>query len=149
MKSALALLVSTFAVAHLAAARPSNVEYRVSAANAPAKMEAVVYTESPTYPAEAQTRHWAGNGRFALTIRPDGSVDSVKVLKSTGHSLLDEAAITALRRWRFRPGSIKLVRVPLVYWDRPIQQFNDHYTPELYGDCEQLIIRATDPPRSK
>jgi hypothetical protein len=37
----------------------------------------------------------------------------VKVLKSTGHGILDQAAIAALRQWRFRVHRGDLVRIPI------------------------------------
>lgn len=43
------------------------------------------------------------NPRFQLTIRRDGSVASVKVLRSSGHPGIDQAIINALMQARFLP----------------------------------------------
>jgi TonB family C-terminal domain len=137
------------AIIQSVSARPSNVRYRVSAADAAPKLEFVLYAPHADYPIEAQLHHWHGSGRFALAIRPDGRVESVTVLKSTGHAVLDQAAIAAFRQWRFRPGSINLVRVPLEYRTRSIEQFNKHNTPPSYGDCDHLIITAAPQYRTK
>ncbi len=76
----------------------------------------VVYAPRPEYPLAARTRHWTGAGVFACNIRSNGTVASVDVLRSTGHQMLDQAAITALGQWRFQPGDMKLVKVPLSFW---------------------------------
>jgi hypothetical protein len=39
-----------------------------------------------------------------------GTVASVDVLRSTGHQLLDQAAITALQHWRFQPGKMEAIK---------------------------------------
>ena len=75
-----------------------------------------LYAPRPEYPLAARTHHWTGAGIFACNIRPDGTVASVDVLRSTGHEMLDQAAITALRQWRFQPGDMKLVKIPINFW---------------------------------
>jgi outer membrane biosynthesis protein TonB len=42
-----------------------------------------------------------------------GSVAQVTVRKSTGYKTLDAAAVRALKRWRFKPGSWKTLDIPL------------------------------------
>lgn len=76
----------------------------------------VLYGPRPEYPLAARERHWTGAGVFACNIRPDGTVASVNAFQSTGYQMLDQAAITALRQWRFPPGDAKLVKVPLSFW---------------------------------
>ena len=76
----------------------------------------VLYAPRPEYPLAARKRHWTGAGAFACNIRSNGTVASADVLRSTGHQMLDQAAITALRQWRFQPGDMKLVKVPLSFW---------------------------------
>src|SRR5947207_10329273 len=57
----------------------------------------------PKYPAEALNKHLTGRGVFNLKIRPQTyTVTSVSVVQSTGHKILDDAAIKALSRWRGR-----------------------------------------------
>ena len=67
----------------------------------------------PKYPDVARWRRWAGEGIFGCKLRSDGTVSSVEVLKSTGYDVLDQAAIAALRQWRFKLASSHLVRVPI------------------------------------
>jgi TonB family protein len=52
---------------------------------------------------------------FVCKLRPDGTVLSVEVLKSTGYDVLDQAAIAALRRWRFKPRGVHSVGVPIKF----------------------------------
>jgi TonB family protein len=75
-----------------------------------------LYAPRPEYPLAAQKRHWTGHGVFACKIRSDGTVASVDVLRSTGHQMLDQAAITAFRQWRFQPGNMKPVNIPITFW---------------------------------
>jgi TonB family protein len=51
-------------------------------------------------------------GVFLLSVRPDGTVSNVEKLHTTGQAFLDRDVIKAFARWRFRPGSVKEVRVP-------------------------------------
>jgi TonB family protein len=67
----------------------------------------------PEYPFEARS-HWIeGRGLFSLTVRPDGSVASVEVAKSTGHRILDQSGIAAFQQWRFKPGAVTHVKIPM------------------------------------
>src|SRR5206468_3208288 len=84
--------------------------------NATPAKHRVLYAPRPEYPLAARKRHWTGAGLFACNIRSDGTVVSVDVLGSTGHQMLDQAAITALRQWRFQPGDMKLVKIPINFW---------------------------------
>jgi TonB family protein len=58
----------------------------------------------PAYPADVLRDHVEGTVTLYAIIRPDGSVDSVRVLSSLDDRL-DESAVRALSRWHFRPGS--------------------------------------------
>jgi TonB family protein len=54
-------------------------------------------------------------GVFLLSIRSDGTVANVESLQAIGHPGADADVIKALRTWRFRPNSVKEVRVPVQY----------------------------------
>lgn len=84
--------------------------------NATQAKHRALYAPRPEYPLAARTRHWTGAGIFACNIRPDGTVASVDVLRSTGHQILDQAAITAFQQWRFQPGDMKLIKIPIDFW---------------------------------
>jgi len=75
----------------------------------------VLYAPPPQYPLVARARHWTGAGLFACNLRPDGTVVSVDVVRSTGHDVLDDAATSALRRWKFPSGGSHVIRIPLSF----------------------------------
>jgi TonB family protein len=54
-------------------------------------------------------------GVFLLTVRSDGTVAKVETLQSTTHPVLDAQLVAAFMKWRFRPNSVKEVRVPAYY----------------------------------
>jgi TonB family protein len=72
-----------------------------------------IYAARPEYPIEARRLRLTGAGVFAMHVRPDGTVSSVEVLKSTGHAILDQAAIAAFRQWRFHAGTVTKVTTPI------------------------------------
>ena len=57
----------------------------------------------PTYPEEARRRGQQGTVLLQLVVDASGAVRDAGVLHSSGHPLLDDAALEAVRRWRFRP----------------------------------------------
>ena len=79
----------------------------------PREKHKAIYAPPPEYPLGARQRHWTGKGLFLCNLRPDGTVSSVKILQSTGHEILDQAGTSALGRWRFQPGDMNAVKIPL------------------------------------
>lgn len=66
----------------------------------------------PEYPPKLATYGMGGKGVFRLTVnQKTGVVEEVKVIKSTGHALLNEYSAKAFFQWRFRPGSPSQVQV--------------------------------------
>ena len=58
-----------------------------------------------------------GGGVFQLSVRPDGTVSNVEVLRSTGDKRLDEWGMRWAKKWRFRPNSIVQATVATAgYW---------------------------------
>jgi TonB family protein len=100
---------------HDSAGKPSNIFYRVSSPDAPLKLEPVLYASHFEYPLQARKQDLEGNGLFEIHINPDGSVASIKTLRTTGYNVLDAAAISGFRQWRFRPHAIAIVRMPFQY----------------------------------
>ena len=66
----------------------------------------------PRYPAMAQTARIEGTVILEAVIDARGAVASVKVLRSV--SLLDEAAVDAVRQWTFTPTLLNGEAVPIV-----------------------------------
>ena len=59
----------------------------------------------PIYPEAARRLRIEGVVILEIVVKKDGSVGSIKVLRSL-NPLLDQAAIEAARQWRFRPGKV-------------------------------------------
>ena len=57
----------------------------------------------PAYPIEAQMRGQHGQVVVVIHIGENGLAKSVEVLESSGVPALDQAAVTAVRKWRFHP----------------------------------------------
>ena len=73
-----------------------------------------VYAPRPAYPHEARSKHMTGRGIVVLNVDPStGNVTSAQLLKSTGHKILDDSALDAFRQWRFKPGSVHKVKIPI------------------------------------
>jgi TonB family protein len=74
----------------------------------------VLYQPKPDYPIDARERRHGRTGTFLLHFRSNGTVESVEILRSTGHMELDEAAKNALIKWRVRPGPSD-TKVPITF----------------------------------
>jgi periplasmic protein TonB len=57
----------------------------------------------PAYPVEAQMRGEHGEVTLLIHVSEDGVTSGVDVLESSGFDVLDQAAVTAVRKWHFRP----------------------------------------------
>jgi protein TonB len=75
----------------------------------------------PVYPAPSRRAGEQGRVLLRVVVRPDGTAQSVELRQSSGSQRLDEAALEAVRRWRFVParqGSVPIsaaVIVPIVF----------------------------------
>lgn len=58
---------------------------------------------APEYPVAAQKRGLEGKVILKVHVLASGQPDSVTVAKSSGHPLLDEAALKAVTQWAFAP----------------------------------------------
>src|SRR6266481_1876213 len=92
-----------------AAGRPGTMS--ISTAKALA-----TYAPRPEYPYEARSRRITGRGVCVVEINPgSGSVTSASMASSIGNPILDNAALSAFRRWRFKPGSVSKARIPITF----------------------------------
>jgi protein TonB len=57
----------------------------------------------PVYPQEALQARMSGVSMMAFLVGSDGTVRESRLLKSSGHAILDQAAEAALRLCRFKP----------------------------------------------
>ncbi|WP_456386925.1 TonB family protein [Desulfolithobacter sp.] len=73
----------------------------------------------PEYPRLARRRGLEGTVLLEVLVDRDGRVRTIRVHTSSGHSILDRAALKSVRTWRFNPGTIDgqpsdmLVQVPV------------------------------------
>jgi protein TonB len=87
-----------------------------------------VFAPKPDYPKYARARHWVGAGWYVMNVDTDtGLVTSVEIIQSSGHKILDQAAVDAFRRWRFQPGRVGRAKCPVTWTMRvqPKDQFWD------------------------
>jgi protein TonB len=63
----------------------------------------IVSAGSIAYPADAKEKKVEGYVRVAYDVAVDGSVTNVRVVEADPPGVFDEAAIAAVRGWRFHP----------------------------------------------
>jgi TonB family protein len=74
------------------------------------------YAPRPQYLYQARSRHITGTGVCVVEVDPgSGSVTSASMASSIGNPILDNAATSAFRQWRFKPGSVSKVRIPITF----------------------------------
>lgn len=77
------------------------------AASRPTRREpAAISCRTPAYPADARRRHETGVVTLALLIDEEGGVADRRLETSSGSESLDQAALSALSRCRFSPGTV-------------------------------------------
>ena len=70
----------------------------------------------PDYPYEARRAHITVNGVCLITVdTTSGNVTSATMTESTGNALLDKITTDTFGRWRFKPGTVSQVQVPITY----------------------------------
>ena len=62
-----------------------------------------IYTPNPPYSEEARKAGVSGVVEVDITIDAAGNVQDARVVKPLGHGL-DEKAVEAVRKWKFKPG---------------------------------------------
>jgi protein TonB len=73
----------------------------------------------PEYPRKALVRRWEGTTILLVEISAEGRPIHVSVAESSGHAILDEAALAGVRTWRFVPAQragtpvASAVRIPV------------------------------------
>ena len=83
------------------------------------KLPGLIKWVDPEYPAALRHRGISGRGIFLLRIDPKkGEVSEVKVIKSTGYTVLDELAAKGFLQCRFQPGGRAEIKIPWEFWHR-------------------------------
>ena len=76
-----------------------------------------VKTVAPVYPAIAVKMRVEGTVKLDATIDPDGSVSDVKVV--SGHQLLVQAAVEAVKKWKYESADGKSTQSVNVEFNLP------------------------------
>jgi periplasmic protein TonB len=71
------------------------------------------YAPRPPYPQEARSRRIGGSGVCVVSVDASGTVTEVSMARSTGSPLLDKSVLRTVRTWRFKPGTVGKVSVPV------------------------------------
>jgi protein TonB len=79
-----------------APAAPHNDAFTPANSNA-----AYLHNPAPVYPMTARRRYWQGTVVLCVYIGADGHVQKVSAQRSSGHDVLDDLALDAVRQWRF------------------------------------------------
>lgn len=75
----------------------------------------------PAYPRRAKREGWQGTTLLRVSVQASGKPGAIGVQKSSGHPVLDEAAVEAVTRWTFVPATrggeriAGTVTVPIVF----------------------------------
>ena len=79
-----------------------------------------IYTPMPVYQPDWARRGLAGKGVVLLTIdKATGKVTGARMLQSTGNDLLDGSALQAYSQWRFEPGTVTQIQMPIEFKPGP------------------------------
>ena len=81
-----------------ASAQEGEKRLRVASELQQAKL---VNNPMPVYPVLAKRGRVEGTVRLTATISKDGSVEKVETV--SGHPILEQAAVEAVRKWKYRP----------------------------------------------
>ena len=70
----------------------------------------------PEYPYQAKHAKVTGSGVCVMIVdTASGKVTNAMMAQSTGNAILDKVTTETFRRWRFKPGNVSQVRVPISY----------------------------------
>jgi TonB family protein len=70
----------------------------------------------PEYPYEGRSQGVTRRGVCVVSVDPgSGRVTEASMTQSTGGPRLDNATVSAFRQWRFKPGTVSTVRIPIEF----------------------------------
>jgi TonB family protein len=73
-----------------------------------------LFNPPPIYPREARRKKIEGVVHIRLSVSPEGIVDQATVLPPRINPLLEEAALQAVRQWKFKPMAT-ILEVPIEF----------------------------------
>jgi TonB family protein len=113
MKTAFIVLIVAVSATWSAATKAQYIEYDKELARQ--YKETLISGGELTYPPEAARLKQGGSGVFIMFLRPDGTVKTVNIYKSTGSSLIDSETKRTLLTYRFKPGTIRTQVFPVTF----------------------------------
>jgi TonB family protein len=66
----------------------------------------------PPYPQEARNKGYQGKVLLKVEVLPDGRVGEIELKESSGYEVLDQSALTTVKKWRFIPATKGRVAIP-------------------------------------
>ena len=82
----------------------------------PPWLKDAVQTVAPEYPRAERLQWHQGHGMIQLAVDlKSGSVVEARLTRSTGFRTLDAYALTALRQWRWKPGTWREVNIGVTF----------------------------------
>jgi len=97
-----------------------SLQAQSSSPPGPPPVPKAVYTPAPEYRAEWAKQGLTGKGVVLLTVdKATGRVTGAQMLESTGNKLLDGSALQAYSQWRFQPGTVSQIKMPIEFSNRP------------------------------
>ena len=60
---------------------------------------------APEYPRRARRMRWEGTTQLVVTVDVNGNPTAIRLSVSSGHQILDDAAIKAVQTWHFHPAN--------------------------------------------
>lgn len=99
------------------AAQPTASEFPVvGTMSMSAAKEMAISAPIPEYPYQARRASITGSGVCVMIVdTASGNVTSAVMAESTGNAILDKVTTDTFRKWRFKPGAVSQVRVPISY----------------------------------
>lgn len=95
---------STFA----RAAEPERISYQEAE-------KLVIRAPRLKYPIEARRSKTTGSGVVVVRVNAAGVVTTTTMRQSTGSPILDRAAVSGFKLWRFKPGQAFYFRMPITF----------------------------------
>ena len=80
------------------------------------KTNAYLKNPAPVYPQLARESGWEGVVLLSVFVQSDGKPGQVNVEKSSGYKILDHAALTAVKKWQFKP--VRVGNISFSTWAR-------------------------------
>jgi len=92
-----------------------------------------IFTSSPDYPALAKRNNIEGSVKLSFLINRSGRVEKVRLLKSSGHEILDRAAIDYSKKIIFEPAKKGDTAISTWYsMDFDYELFKQGFSPNIY-----------------